>query len=137
MKSIPSAAAKKCEAAMKELLAIIRINKVNETKRALVDAGLSSLHAAECLGRGKGIIEVHQLGGASIIEKTDDAVISDRLYPKRMIDIVLPDTLVQLAVKTIIDTNKTGQSGDGKIFIMPVTESYRVRTGESGDSTLD
>ncbi|NLD98967.1 MAG: P-II family nitrogen regulator [Fibrobacter sp.] len=124
---------------MKEVVAIIRMNKINETKRALGNAGISSMNARECLGRGKGLVDFKVLQGA---EKGYEEAISQlgqsqRLVPKRMIQVVVPDKLVSKVIKTIIDVNKTGKSGDGKIFVLPVYEAYRVRTGESGDSVLD
>ena len=63
--------------------------------------------------------------------------IQGRLIPKRMINVIVPDKLVKTVVNTMIRVNKTGRSGDGKIFVMPVSESWRVRTGESGDEVLD
>jgi nitrogen regulatory protein PII 2 len=54
-----------------------------------------------------------------------------------MIKLIVMDDLVKKVVTTIIKTNKTGKSGDGKIFVLPVSEAYRVRTGESGDEILD
>ncbi|MDR1588421.1 MAG: P-II family nitrogen regulator [Treponema sp.] len=125
---------------MKEVMAIIRMNKINRTKRALADSGISSLYAKECLGRGKGTIEVPgYIEGAA--ERYGDMVqelgIEGRLVPKRMINIIVPDKLVKIVVNTIIDVNKTGRSGDGKIFVMPVSEVWRVRTGESGHDVLD
>jgi nitrogen regulatory protein PII 2 len=125
---------------MKEVMAIIRMNKMNQTKRALADVGISSLYAKECLGRGKGTIEIPQyIEGAA--ERYEDMIqelgIAGRLIPKRMINVIVPDKLVKNVVNTIIKINKTGKSGDGKIFVMPVAESWRVRTGESGDEVLD
>jgi nitrogen regulatory protein PII 2 len=125
---------------MKEVMAIIRMNMMNKTKRALADAGISSLYAKECLGRGKGTIEIPRyVEGAA--ERYQDLIqelgVAGRLVPKRMINVIVPDKLVKTVVKTVIDINKTGRSGDGKIFVMPVSESWRVRTGESGDDVLD
>ena len=125
---------------MKEIMAVIRMNMMNKTKRALADAGISSMYAKDCLGRGKGIIEIPQyIEGAA--ERYQDMVqemgVAGRLIPKRMINVVAPDKLVKTVVNTIIGVNKTGKSGDGKIFVMPVAESWRVRTGESGDEVLD
>jgi nitrogen regulatory protein PII 2 len=54
-----------------------------------------------------------------------------------MLSIVVPDKLVAKTVKTIIKTNQTGKSGDGKIFVMPVFDAIRIRTGEDGDAVLD
>jgi len=124
---------------MKEVMAIVRMNMMNRTKRALADAGISSMHARECLGRGKGLVDFKVLKGAE--EGYEEAISqlgsSQRLVPKRMISMIVPDELVGRVVTAIIDTNRTGKSGDGKIFVMPVAESYRIRTGESGNETLD
>jgi nitrogen regulatory protein PII 2 len=54
-----------------------------------------------------------------------------------MISVVVPNKLVKKVVETVISVNQTGKSGDGKIFVMPVMDSIRIRTGESGDETLD
>ena len=62
---------------------------------------------------------------------------SQRLIPKRMISVVIPDGMAGKAVSVIMNANQTGKSGDGKIFIMPVLDSIRVRTGETGNETLD
>jgi nitrogen regulatory protein PII 2 len=125
---------------MKEVMAIIRMNKMNQTKRALAEAGISSFYAKDCLGRGKGTIEIPKnIEGAA--ERYADVMrelgITGRLVPKRMINVIVPDKLVKTMVNTIVNINKTGRSGDGKIFVMPVLESWRVRTGESGDNVLD
>jgi len=125
---------------MKEVMAIIRMNMMNKTKRALADAGISSLYAKDCLGRGKGTIEIPRyVEGAA--ERYGDMIqelgVAGRLVPKRMLNVIVPDKLVKTVVNTVIGVNKTGKSGDGKIFVMPVAESWRVRSGESGDEVLD
>ena len=124
---------------MKEIMAIVRINMMNKTKRALAEAGISSITARDALGRGKGLVDMTLLEGAE--KGYEEAVAqlgqSQRLIPKRIFYVVVPDKLVQKTVKTIIKVNRTGKSGDGKIFIMPVADSVRVRTGESGDPILD
>jgi nitrogen regulatory protein PII 2 len=124
---------------MKEIMAIVRINMMNKTKRALAEAGISSITARDALGRGKGLVDMNLLEGA---EKGYEEAIaqlgqSQRLIPKRVFFIVVPDKLVSKTVKTIIKVNRTGKSGDGKIFILTVMDSVRVRTGETGDLTLD
>jgi nitrogen regulatory protein PII 2 len=124
---------------MKEVMAIIRMNRINQTKTALVDAGISSMTARECLGRGKGLVDLDILKGA---EQGYEEAISQlgntqRLIPKRMISVIVPDKLVKKTVDTIISVSRTGKAGDGKIFVMPVNESIRIRTGETGDDTLD
>ena len=124
---------------MKEVMAVIRMNKINQTKRALAAEGIVSLHARECLGRGKGLVDFIVLKGAE--QKYEEAMSelgnSQRLIPKRLLTMVLPDKLVKKAVNVIINENRTGKSGDGKIFVMPVSESIRIRTGETGNDTLD
>ena len=124
---------------MKEVTAVIRMNKINQTKRALAAAGISSMHARECLGRGKGLVDMSVLKGAE--QGYEEAISqlgnSQRLIPKRMITVVVPDSLVPTIVNTIIENNKTGKAGDGKIFVLPVEDSIRIRTGETGDITLD
>lgn len=124
---------------MKEVMAIIRMNMMNKTKKALTDAGISSMHARECLGRGKGLVDFKLLRGAEqgYEEAISQLGSSQRLIPKRMISMIVNDELVDKIVTAIIQTNRTGKSGDGKIFVMPVMESYRVRTGEKGNETLD
>ncbi|MGD8836262.1 MAG: P-II family nitrogen regulator [Desulfobacteraceae bacterium] len=124
---------------MKEVLAIVRMNKMNQTKRALSEAGITSITAREALGRGKGLVDVQLLEGA---EKGYEEAISQlghtqRMVPKRALIVVVPDDLVEKTVKTLIRVNQTGKSGDGKIFIMPCLDAIRVRTGERGDSVLD
>jgi len=124
---------------MKEVMAIIRMNMINPTKRALSDAGISSLTARDALGRGKGLVDMTLLKGAE--QGYEEAISqlgqSQRLIPKRMLFIVVKEKMVKKTVQTIIKVNQTGKSGDGKIFVMPVSDSARVRTGEKGDSTLD
>ena len=124
---------------MKEVMAIIRMNMMNKTKRALSDAGISSLTARDALGRGKGLVDMTLLKGAELgyEEAISQLGQSQRLIPKRIIFIVVKDKMVKKTVSTIIKVNQTGKSGDGKIFVMPVSDSIRVRTREKGDSTLD
>ncbi len=124
---------------MKEVMAVIRMNMISKTKIALANAGISSITARDCLGRGKGLVDLRLLKGA---EKGYEEAISQlgqsqRLIPKRVLFIVVPDKMVKKTVKTIIKVNQTGKSGDGKIFVVPVLDSVRVRTGENGNITLD
>jgi len=124
---------------MKEVMAIIRMNRINQTKKALAEAGIPSVHARECLGRGKGLVDLDILKGAEAGYEEAISLLgnSQRLITKRVVSIVLPDKLVQRAVSSIMETNRTGKAGDGKIFVLPVLESIRIRTGETGDETLD
>lgn len=124
---------------MKEIMAIVRINMMNKTKAALAEAGISSVTARDALGRGKGLVDLNLLEGAE--KGYEEAIVqlgqSQRLIPKRIFFVVVPDRLVKKTVQTIIAVNRTGKSGDGKIFVMPVMDSVRVRTAESGDQVLD
>jgi nitrogen regulatory protein PII 2 len=124
---------------MKEVMAIVRINMMNQTKKALADAGISSVTARDALGRGKGLVDMTLLKGAE--QGYEEAISqlgqSQRLIPKRILFVVVKDNLVEKTVKTIIKVNQTGKSGDGKIFVMPISDSISVRTEESGDTTLD
>ncbi len=124
---------------MKEVIAIIRINKMNETKRALADAGIYSLTARKVNGRGRGKINTLLLKGAEsgYEEAINQLGSGPRLFPKRMLTIVVPDARVPVVVKAVIDVNKTGSPGDGKIFVLPLLDALRVRTAEKGDKALD
>jgi nitrogen regulatory protein PII 2 len=125
---------------MKEVMAVIRLNMMNKTKQALADAGITSFTATgKVLGRGKGQVDFRVMTGAK--EGSEEAIAllgqGPRLIPKRLITVIVPDELVKNVVNTIILTNKTGKPGDGKIFVLPVAEAYRVRTGEIGNTVLD
>jgi len=124
---------------MKEIMAIIRMNKMNQTKTALADAGVSSLTASMVLGRGKAKMDYQIIRGA--LEGYEEAIVQlgcgPKLIPKRLISIVVQDSQVSSVIDTIIKTNQTGLPGDGKIFVLPITDSLRVRTGETGDAALN
>jgi len=120
---------------MKEVIAIIRQNKVNATKAALAEAGIPSFTCRRVLGRGKKLIDLSlyidiadsgEPPSPSIGEYLTEAT---RLIPKRIFTIVVEDDKVDLVVNTIMDVNSTGNPGDGKIFILPILENYRVRDG--------
>lgn len=124
---------------MKEVLAVIRMNKMNQTKQALADAGISGFHARPVFGRGKGNVDFRILKGA---EQGHEEAISQlgttiKLIPKRMVNFMVPDDKVASVVKTIIAVNQTGNAGDGKIFVLPCEDAVRVRTGERGDDAID
>lgn len=124
---------------MKEILAVIRMNKMNETKRALADAEVASMTARKVIGRGKGKVDFMLLDGAreGYEEAINQLSPGPKLIPKRMLTIVAPDDRVKTVVDTVIKVNQTGSPGDGKIFVMPVQDAVRVRTGEHGDEALD
>lgn len=123
---------------MKEIIAIIRANKIQKTKEALADAGFPSLTANRIMGRGKqkGLqLEFYP----PLIAKPDDTDKEHKIsfIPKRMISMVVPDENVENLVQIIIKSNQTGNIGDGRIFICPINEAIRVRTGEKGDKALN
>jgi nitrogen regulatory protein PII 2 len=130
---------------MKEVLSIIRLDKMNKTKRALSDAGITSFSATgRVLGRGKGLVDYRILHGAEDGFQEAIAQLGEgpRLVPKRMISVIVSDDFLERTVKAIIEANQTGNCGDGKIFVLPVLEATRVRTGEtakgaSGGNVLD
>ncbi len=124
---------------MKEVMAIVRMNKMSATKKALADAGINSMTAKDVLGRGKGLVDFAVLHGA---EKGYEEAIahlgeSQRLIPKRMVTVIVPDAQVARVIQAVISVNKTGRSGDGKIFVLPVDEAWQVRTGATGPAVLD
>ena len=124
---------------MKEVMAVIRQNKINQTKEALVEAGFSAFTASRVNGRGKGLVDQQMLKGASqgCVEAISQLGQGPKMYPKRLLTIVVPDDKVPKLVDAIIKSNQTGNAGDGKIFVMPIMEAIRVRTGETGDKAID
>ena len=124
---------------MKEIMAIIRMDKMNKTKEALAQIGIGSFSARKVLGRGKGMVDFSILNGAKdgIEEAISQLGQGQKLIPKRLLTLIVPGKKVNEIVKTIIKINQTGKAGDGKIFVMPVNESIRIHTGEKGEGTLD
>jgi nitrogen regulatory protein PII 2 len=120
-------------------MAIIRMNMMNKTKHALVDIGIPSLTAKDVSGRGRGAVDVSVLKGADLGYEEAIAQLGKnrRLVSKRLITVTVPDTAVKKVVDAIISTNQTGKTGDGKIFVLPVTDAIRIRTGEEGDKAID
>ena len=122
---------------MKEVMAFIRANKVNPTKEALANAGFPAFVCRPCLGRGKKAIDpavlsyVLETGDLPVSSIGESFTESARLIPKRFFTVIIEDDQVDLAVKTIIKVNQTGNPGDGRVFILPVLETYKVRTGEN------
>jgi nitrogen regulatory protein PII 2 len=124
---------------MKEVMAIIRFNMMNITKRALSDAGFYSLTTLKVMGRGKGNVDFFLLEGAE--EGHEEAISqlgpSPKLIPKRLITVVVPDDQAGKVVQAIMEVNQSNKKGDGKIFVMPVSEAFRIHTGETGDKAID
>lgn len=119
---------------MKEVIAIVRINMMNQTKQALTDCGVDAFFAHEAHGRGKGFVNPAVLEGTVQGYEEAAALLGEKgkLYPKRMITAVVEDSMVGCVVETIINTNQTGMPGDGKVFVLPLSDAIRVRTGETG-----
>jgi len=118
---------------MREVIAVIRMNKIQATKEALAEAGYSCLTATLAYGRGKQKgLYISPLGNV----KPDSKKAAIRFIPKRMLNIVVDDESVPEVVETIMRTNRTGMIGDGRIFVCPIAEAVRIRTGERGDDAL-
>ena len=113
---------------MKRITAIIRPHKLDEVKDALLEKGIKGMTISEVrgIGRQKGQTEVYR-GSEYQID----------FIPKIKIEIVVPDDKLELAVTAIIAAAKTGQVGDGKLFITTIDEVIRVRTEESGENALN
>jgi nitrogen regulatory protein P-II 1 len=112
---------------MKLIKCIIQPYKLDEVKQALTDLKVYGMTVSEVkgFGRQKGHTELYR--GA---EYTVDFV------PKVEIEIVVPDDMVKGAIDAIVKAARSGKVGDGKIFVLTVDESVRIRTGESGDAAL-
>lgn len=123
---------------MKELIAIVRINMMNQTKQALTDCGVDAFFAHEAHGRGKGFVNPQVLEGVEQGYEEAAALLGEKgkLYPKRMITVIVEDSMVDCAVETIINTNQTGKPGDGKVFVVPIGDAVRIRTGEKGVKSI-
>ena len=113
---------------MKKIEAIIRPEKLDEVKAALADGGFLGLNVSHITGRGvqKGIVHVGRGGETYAVD----------MLPKVKFDVVVHDTAAERVVQTIMKAAWTGNIGDGKIFILPVDDAIRVRTGERGDVAL-
>ena len=106
---------------MKLLKAIVRPNKVDDVKDALAKLNIAGMTVTEVRGHGK------QKGHTAIYRGKEYNV---SLLPKMEIEVVVPENLADDAIKAIIAAARTGEIGDGRVFVMPVSESYRIRTGE-------
>ena len=106
---------------MKLIKSIVRPNKVDDVKSALEKIQISGMTVTEVRGHGK------QKGHTAIYRGQEYNV---SLLPKMEIEVVVPDSIVDDAVKAITEAARTGEIGDGRIFVIPVLESYKIRTGE-------
>ncbi len=123
---------------MKEVIAVVRINMMNQTKQALTDCGVDAFFAHEAHGRGKGFVNPQVVKGAAQGYEEAASLLGEKgkLYPKRLITAVVEDSQVACVVETIINTNQTGKPGDGKVFVLPLSDAVRVRTGETGVKSI-
>lgn len=123
---------------MKEVIAVVRMNMMNKTKAALTEAGIAAFFAHEAQGRGIGFVNKKILEGAEDGYEEAASLLGEKgkLYPKRMITVVVEDKLVDDVVEAIITSNQTGKPGDGKIFVLPAGDGVRIRTGESGEKSI-
>jgi nitrogen regulatory protein P-II 2 len=112
---------------MKMVTAIIKPFKVDEVRDALTAIGVHGMTATEVKGYGR------QKGHTEIYRGTEYAV---SFLPKVKIEIAVPTAQVDKVVETVIAAAKTGQIGDGKIFIFGIDQALRIRTGESDDAAL-
>ncbi len=132
-----------------EVWAIIRSNKLIETKAALDSLGLGSMTIHNVLGRGKqkgflfsdnsaeGLPPEYETAAPKLVETPSELVTEGAhitkpvtYIPKKAIVMIIPKEMVNEAVDTIISVNKTNHNGDGKIFVLPLDEAVRIRTGE-------
>ena len=112
---------------MKKIECIIKPFKLDEVKEALDDLGIQGITVCEVrgFGRQKGHTELYR-GAEYVVD----------FIPKIKIELVIADDLVDQVVEAITEAARTGHIGDGKIFVMPVEEAVRIRTGERGEEAL-
>jgi|SRR6266542_257222 len=106
---------------MKLIKAIIRPNKVDDVRDALEQIGVSGMTVTEVRGHGK------QKGHTAIYRGKEYNV---SLLPKMEVELVVADDIVDEVVKAVIQAARTGEIGDGRVFVLPVGQTYRIRTGE-------
>lgn len=123
---------------MKEVIAVVRMNMMNKTKEALTEAGINAFFAHEAQGRGLGFVNRKLVEGTEEGYEEAASLLGEKgkLYPKRMMSVVVNDDQVDGVVEAIIAVNQTGKPGDGKIFVLPVSDSVRVRTAEKGIKSI-
>ena len=112
---------------MKKIEAVIRHHKLDEVKKALSEAGVQGITVSEVkgFGRQKGHRETYR----GVEYQVD-------LLPKIELEIIAADSAVRKIVDTIVQTARTGDVGDGKIFVSDITECIRIRTGETGEGAI-
>ena len=112
---------------MKMITAIIKPFKLDDVRDALTDIGVNGMTVTEVKGFGR------QKGHTEIYRGAEYAV---DFLPKVKLELVLPDDMVERAIETIVETARSGKIGDGKIFVYPVEQVIRIRTGETGETAI-
>ena len=112
---------------MKKIEAVIQPHKLEEVREALKNIGIDGMTITEVRGHGR------QKGHKEIYRGSEYTV---DVLPKVKIEVVAGDDKVESIVKTILETAKTGKIGDGKVFVLPVSEAYRIRTEESNEAAV-
>lgn len=112
---------------MVKIEAVIRPEKLDEVKSALDEIGVHGITISEVRGAGQQRGYVHRYRGAEY---------RVNLLEKMKLETVVPDTLVDQAIDVIVSAGRTGEVGDGKIFLIPVSDAVRVRTGERGEAAV-
>ena len=115
------------ERAMKLIMAIVKPFKLDDVREALTSAGVEGLTVSEVKGYGR------QKGQTEIYRGAEYAV---NFVPKVKLEAVVDDGAVAAAVEAVKAAAATGKIGDGKIFVLPVEQAVRIRTGETGSSAL-
>ena len=112
---------------MKKIEAIIKPFKLDELKTALTELGVAGITVTEVtgFGRQKGQSELYR-GSEYVVD----------FLPKMKVEVAVPDVLAEKVVEVVERTARTGRIGDGKVFVEPLPEVVRVRTGERGDEAL-
>ena len=103
------------------LKAIIRPNKIDDVKDALAKLNISGMTVTEVRGHGK------QKGHTAVYRGKEYDV---SLLPKMQVEVVVSDTIADDAIRAIVEAARTGEIGDGRVFVLPVERAYRIRTGE-------
>lgn len=112
---------------MKKIEAIIKPFKLDDVKDRLAEVGVHGMTVSEVKGFGRG-------GGKAPIYPGAEYIVD--FVPKVKLELVVPDDLVHTTLEAITESARTGHVGDGKIFVLPVAEAIRIRTGESGPDAL-
>ena len=112
---------------MKKIEAVIKPFKLEEVKDALTEIGIQGLTVSEVkgFGRQKGHTELYR-GAEYVVD----------FIPKIKIEVVVPDDIAEKVVEAIVNAARTGRIGDGKVFIIPVEDATRIRTGERGENAI-